>query len=196
MLLKWKPSTTRPYLHGCSYLYLTDKYVILSGSLYRANFFFLICYPPFSDKNEGRPRPGHKLWVSEMLFQYQKACFPKAVSNIPSHRSNEGIGQAGPCEMIKRSWMDVVWWYLLPGHFPCFFFFFICSITLIQRESRNSMVPQMFLPEIWLGKGCSTPSTQLAKRSFFNIHVYTPFMNQGSSFLSWAPAVWPHHGVL
>lgn len=149
MLLKWKPSTTRAYLHGCSYLYLTDKYVILSGSLYRANFFFfLICYPPFSDKNEGRSRPGLKLWVTEMLFQYQKACFPKAVSNILSHRSNEGIGQAGRYGMIKGNWMDVVWWHLLPGHFACFVFFFLYSVTLIHRESRNSMIPQMFLPEI------------------------------------------------
>lgn len=50
MLLEWKPSIIGPYLHGCSYLYLTDKYVILSGSLYGANFFFLTCYPLTSDK--------------------------------------------------------------------------------------------------------------------------------------------------
>lgn len=54
MLLELKPSTTAPDLHSCSYLYLTDKYVMLSISLYTANFFSHFF---FSDKNKGEKVP-------------------------------------------------------------------------------------------------------------------------------------------
>lgn len=60
-------------------------------------------------------------------------------------------------------------------------------------ECWNSVVPQMFLPEPWLGKGCLTPCAHLAKEFLCNINVS---MKYGSSFLPWAPAVLPHSRIL